>query len=562
MTRKIAVVDCETDPFRRGRTIVAPFLWGFYDGEYYHEFDNTLDLVSFLEDKPIIVYAHNGGKFDWHFLISLIEPFTELLIINGRLSRFRIGRCEFRDSYNILPVSLATYQKTKINYDIMEADVRNEPTNMAEIRAYLNDDCVFLYDLVSRFIFQHGTHLTLATTAFKTWEKMSGRKAPKDEGGIVYDKFKKFYHGGRCQAFKKGIIDDEFQMADICSAYPFAMLRDHPIGLDYIELSYSEWADLPENESGTCMVSLRGKSRGCLPFKGRDRSLYFPNDDISRVYNCTGWEVRAGLNTDALDIEEFLECYYFPEQTNFSEYILHFYSAREAVKKKESRGEILTDDEKADKISNKILMNSLYGKYGSNPSEYHNYQNIPPEYITRNGTILVEDGNGVELEWDFNGDFGRWALISRNLEDEEQRFYNVVTAASITGFVRAYMWRALKVCDDLIYCDTDSIAAHNIGKLPNGFGTSLGQWEIEGNFDHAAVAGRKLYAMHYRGVPWLSASNYKVASKGVRLTPAQIYRIAQGDTVNYTDKSVSFSVYRPPTQLTRSIKMTKNKLIE
>lgn len=562
MPRKIAVVDCETDPFRRGRTIVAPFLWGFYDGEYYHEFENILDLVSFLEDKPLVVYAHNGGKFDWHFLISLIEPFTELLIINGRLSRFRIGKCEFRDSFNIIPVSLATYQKTKINYDIMEKDVRYKTENMREIRAYLRDDCVFLFDLVSRFVGTYGNHLTLATTAVKTWEKMSGRKAPKDIDGEIYEKFRPFYHGGRCQNSVTGIIENDFSMVDICSAYPFAMLRAHPIGLEYVQLSYQEWLDLPPNDQGTCLVRVRGTSRGCLPFKGRDGTLYFPDDSICREYSCTGWEIIAGLETNALDIHDFVECYYFPEQCSFSDYITYFYQSRQAIKNKILKGHKLTDDDKADLIFYKILMNSLYGKFGSNPSSYHNYQNIPSDFITRNGTVMIEDYNGDQYEWDFNGDFGHWALVSKALEEDEMRFYNVATAASITGFVRAYMWRAINACDGLIYCDTDSIAAHSIGTLPGGYGTSLGQWEIEGHFDHGAVCGRKLYAFHKKNMPWLSARNYKVASKGVKLTPAQLYRIARGDTVEYTAKSISFSVHRPAVQLTRSIKAVNKRLTE
>ena len=84
MTKKrtIAVIDCETDPFKRGR-IPAPFIWGFYNGETYEEFTNfnevpstkllkdmrdTSELIPYLQSQDIIVYAHNGGKFDYHFL--------------------------------------------------------------------------------------------------------------------------------------------------------------------------------------------------------------------------------------------------------------------------------------------------------------------------------------------------------------------------------------------------------------------------------------------------------------------------------------------------------------
>lgn len=559
MPRKIATVDCETDPFRKGRVQIAPFLWGLYDGEFYHEFEDILDLVAYLEDKPLIVYAHNGGKFDWHFIISLIEPFTELMIINGRLSKFRIGKCEFRDSFNILPVALSAYQKTEINYDIMEKEERHKPENWQVIRDYLRDDCVFLYDLVSQFIDQYGINLTLAGSAMKQWEKISGLKPPKDEDGQLYEKFKPFYHGGRCQAFSYGVIESDFSMVDINSAYPFAMLHNHPYGIGYIELNHGDWLALDQPEQGTCLLSVVAESGGGLPYKGSDGSLYFPDDYKSRTYCCSGWELIAAIDTGTIRNWHIEEAFYFPDQVDFRDYINEFYSKRQEIKEK---GKDIDKEDKANSIFYKLLMNSLYGKFGSNPHNYANYQNAPPEFINDNGEIIIENDDGLEQAWSFNGDFGNYALITKDLEEDEQRFYNIATAASITGYVRAYMWRALCQCTGLLYCDTDSIAAHSIGTLPGGYGTDLGQWEKEGDFDHGAVCGKKLYAFHKKDTGWKSRKNYKVASKGVKLTPNKIYRIAKGESVTFTPKGVSFSVHRPPAQISRTISMTKKVLPE
>ena len=41
-------------------------------------------------------------------------------------------------------------------------------------------------------------------------------------------------------------------------------------------------------------------------------------------------------------------------------------------------------------------------------------------------------------------------------DDPKDSFYNVATAASITGFVRAFMWRAICDSEEPLYCDTDS----------------------------------------------------------------------------------------------------------
>ena len=89
--KEIWAVDSETDPFKAGR-VPAPFIWGAYNGSEYHSFTKTDDMVDFFLDKDVIVYAHNGGKFDWHFILHRLEQFEPLMVISGRLSKFKIGR--------------------------------------------------------------------------------------------------------------------------------------------------------------------------------------------------------------------------------------------------------------------------------------------------------------------------------------------------------------------------------------------------------------------------------------------------------------------------------------
>jgi len=58
--------------------------------------------------------------------INSDEP---VMVINGRLARFRIGECEFRDSLNIFPnTRLADFGvKNEIDYALMEPDRRTDP---------------------------------------------------------------------------------------------------------------------------------------------------------------------------------------------------------------------------------------------------------------------------------------------------------------------------------------------------------------------------------------------------------------------------------------------------
>ena len=126
------------------------------------------------------------------------------------------------------------------------------------------------------------------------------------------------------------------------------------------------------------------------------------------------------------------------------------------------------------------------------------------------------------------------------LLDEQKRFYNVATAASITGFVRAYLWRHIcairKNGGEVLYCDTDSIAA--IGKIPKDMkiGKELGEWGNDGDFRLAAIAGKKLYAFQRRDGTW------KTAHKGVMIEPEDIVKVARGGEVKYQRAAPSFGI--------------------
>jgi hypothetical protein len=77
---KIAAIDFETDPFSGpGNGDIRPFVGGYFDGDTYAEFwgeDCAERLVAHIKSKPypVIAYAHNGGKFDFTFLLDWLEP--------------------------------------------------------------------------------------------------------------------------------------------------------------------------------------------------------------------------------------------------------------------------------------------------------------------------------------------------------------------------------------------------------------------------------------------------------------------------------------------------------
>jgi len=522
--RKIAVADCETDPFKINR-IPAPFIWGFYDGTIYKEFSTTKEFVAYVSQEKIIIYAHNGGKFDWHFLKEYIPVDQKIMVINGRLASFKIGECEFRDSYNLMPVPLAAYQKTEIDYNIFEKEHRNKPKNKKLISDYLKDDCVFLFELVQTFIDNYGMNLTLAGSAMKFWKKHFYTGDTFNSSRMFFEQIKEFYYGGRVECFEKGIINKNFEVYDINSAYPFAMKHLHPWGYSIKHLN-----ELPKHYK-QCFITLRCISNGAFPYREKS-GLSFPADNELREYHITGWEYYIAKKYNLIKNVEILDVLKFEQQICFTEYVEHFYKLKEAEK----------HGNKAEYLRAKLFLNSLYGKFAANPMKYKDYWTIPANQIRQ-----YQETTDFEFCAMLNDET---ALMQQPLPEEEMHFFNVATAASITGFVRAYLLEAMTKCGNVLYCDTDSIATYGDNSaFP--ISEKLGDWEKEGDFDKGAIAGKKLYAFKYK-----DKNDYKIASKGVRLKYNQIFSIAKGETISYTSEAPTFSLKTGANFITRNIRLT------
>lgn len=520
-----AVADCETDPFKKGR-IPAPFIWGFYDGCDYLEFVTTKQFVDYVSQREMVLYAHNGGKFDWHFLLDYLDEFSDMMIIAGRIAKFKIGKCEFRDSYNILPVPLAAYKKDEIDYAIFEPDKRTIPKNMRAIKDYLRMDCVYLYQLVHEFVSAYGMALTVAGAAMKQWQKITKQKTPKTSQSF-YDGIKPYYYGGRVECFKQGVFKTKFKVIDINSAYPYAMKHLHPYGT-----IASDSDELPKTRAyiERSMITLFGVCRGAFPFPDKT-GLKFPTDDTPREYNVTGWEYLAALDTGALGDHKIRRVLTFNDSIRFDGYVDHFY----AMKNESEKGSPAY-------IFAKLFLNSLYGKFGANPDNYREHIIVSPAHIA----IAEND------DYEHCAFIGPWSLCAKPLDEVKQHYYNVATAASITGFVRAMLWRAISQCKGVMYCDTDSIACQDTGKLKL-HPTDLGAWDVEAECDMAAIAGKKLYAFKISHGD--KKGQYKKASKGVRLEAGDIIKVAQGKNVVYDPIAPSFSVKRGIQFVPRKIEM-------
>lgn len=513
----IGTFDFETDPFLIGR-IPFPFAACiFFAREDYGvlwKSDSNQDFIArvmrALRRLPkCTLYAHNGGRFDFHYLLESAEP-QILQVRNGRVTKMRIGKVTLKDSFPLMPFALEEYRKTKINYAIFKKEKRDQPDNRKRITDYLIDDCANLLELVTGFRKVVGPRDTIGSAAFYNMRQMGLDIQSLNE---THDSmFRPYYYGGRVEAFKKGIHDGRYIYLDINSAYSFAMLSSHAHGSDYIHSR-----TLPRvSDLGNQFIHCIAESRGALPMRSDTGDLLFPHD--RGEFFATGWEIAAGIKTKTLRIDRVLDIWKPQSLINFSEYVKTFFARRLRAKKQ---------SDKIGSIAYKYLLNSGYGKFAQNPRDFKTYCIAP----------LGRDVPGFNWETDF-GAISLWSKPAFH----GWGFFDVATAASITGYVRAMLWQAICSSRDVLYCDTDCIICRS-SSVP--LGDRLGQWKCEhapGVYvKRAAIAGKKLY-----GVEWSRSDDrgaaHKIASKGARLTFREILDLCRGKHVIWTNPAPTFSL--------------------
>ena len=526
---KIATADFETDPFQH-KSVPAPFCGGVYDGTTYLHWWGTDCVKRFLEwletlNEPHTVYFHNGGKFDFFLrdesgyrIIDRIH--SQLRLINGRIVYGKIGMHEVRDSYAILPFPLKDFSTHKeFDYSKMHRD--NRDRNRFEILNYLKQDCVDLFTLCNEFIVEFGDKLTIGQTSIGILKKFH----PFDVGKTDFDKrFRNYYFGGRCQCFANGLLQGPWEIVDVNSMYPAAMRNfRHPVSVQ-CEIT----KDITPRTNFALVIA---KNYGALPIRNTKGSLDF-TQEYGEFY-ATIHEINAGLATGTLEIKRVKHAVEFKHTTTFGEFVDFYMEARN--KAKHEFAETGNQLAKARSLFYKTLLNSSYGKFAQNGSDYMDYQlrrdnvQFPEtecEYQTLSGGKVFcgecEKTKICKKEWQIGQMAFDWILWQR--PSLRPSYYNVAAAASITGAARALLIYGLKSAVEPIYCDTDSIICRQFNGDKDPY--RLGAWKVEGNPDYVAIAGKKLYAC-FVGHPDNAASKcIKQASKGVTITPQEIVRLA------------------------------------
>ena len=296
----------------------------------------------------------------------------------------------------------------------------------------------------------------------------------------------KAYYGGRCEAFQRGYFNEKFYYYDVNSLYPKKMLDTdfpHPNFLKTVNVCQKTFLDY----EGISYISFSvGKIKyPILPrvynVAGFDKLVFGIGENIKGWY--THIEIRKALEL-GYKLNKVYKTYYSTKTINiFKDYVTDLYGRRSSLKNEHSILEIVL----------KLMLNSLYGKFGQ--------KNSISELVNISDLTYKEL---VELQEKLKPVAEGFFYIEKSTFAS---FTNPYFCSYVTGGARILMIDLFN--QGTIYTDTDSIITTI--KIKKNISDKLGDLKLEYKCDQGYFVKSKFYMLHH-------ADGWKVVCKGVRRT--------------------------------------------
>ena len=481
---------------------------GVYDGSTVSYFSCWAAFIEFvkvhIEEKIYHKFiAHFGGSFDY---VSFVEYLTrqtaikyDIVMANSKIVVLYVffgeTRVEFIDSANtFLQTSLAKLceifkvdnpKMEGVDRGNIESEKRKDP---ARYYKYLGLDVISLYQVCKsfeRYLEIDFFPITIASLAMYLYRRKFQKYILFKPRKPVDEFISKSYAGGRVEVFQPG-AHELVHTYDINSLYPSVMRNaKFPVGTPGVALTFHP------DKIGCYHVTFDQADRTIPPLlweKNDINGLEFKYSGEGHFFDA---ELRLamehGVKIDIIKGYVWIHSVYL-----FREFVDYYYNLRQA-----NRGNAM------DYIC-KILLNSLYGKFGQKENKSVlrrlDYFEVKELCLDDNATVRPYDVDRGLYE----------VAHDRNIN---HRVINI--AAQVTSLARTALNREIiKHAGTVVYCDTDSL--HLKDTLPKKqISKKLGKWKAEDSGE-GIYTGRKQYSI-----------GDKVRFKGVRL----VDKLAGGVTV-------------------------------
>ena len=372
-----------------------------------------------------------------------------------------------------------------------------ETTQRESMIAYCRRDVEILreaYFGIFDFCLDFGTtpSITTPSAAMRIFRKAFYQKRGDVQGSqhieAVSKAEREAYHGGRTDTFYKGVpvTDNPIYKYDVNSLYPSCMLGDIPVRYLQRVSGYFDYSEGLLNGSpllGLHDVSLcipEDSAYGFLGLEGlrSDSGLIFPVGE----FRCWVWQPLYEIALEQGYVRECHRIYLYQAEPLFRGYIESLYTLRQKYK---------TEGNSAYDLLTKLLMNSLYGKFGQRAyGKWLELDSDSDEYYQIHGDAEVGilrtlgEVEGVSTPSDYLQLGERiWRYDSSEIGNLSRGSVCSI-AGYITALGRASVWNAMASIIDaggqIYMCDTDSVVSDV--RLPDSMvsDTELGKWKLEG----------------------------------------------------------------------------------
>jgi len=547
-------------------------------------------LDNIKSGTTFYVYAHNLSGFDGILLMKHLLNYTgakvEPLMFNGKLISFKFkfnGKTIiFKDSFLMLPMSLRALCKAfdismdKGHFPVLLDNIMYEGviphfsywTDMSfetyqslsnkykdkiwsykdESIKYCQIDCKVLFIIIQKFnelVFNEfsvniNKTLTLPALAMVIFKTLY---MPKDTIyqllGKVDAYLRQSYTGGAVDAYiphnrvtDSGLFEKLYYY-DVNSLYPFVMSSiKMPVGKPIA--FEGNIRSIDSNAYGFFYCKITSPDYLEHPILQRRITTQDGVRTIAGLGGWVGWICSAEMdNAMRFGYQfEILKGYQFDQANIFEGYVQKMYSLRMEYPRSHPMNLIA-----------KLLMNSLYGKFGMKPesSIVEIYSTSTPEDTIQFNNALDTYGESLEdyLKIDNNYVIVRDNLSNYKYDDQDDLYHgldvNVGIASAVTSGGR--IWMSLLKNNpnyNLYYSDTDSVVIDS--PLPTKLiGNDLGLFKLEYEVDRAVFLAPKVYG-------FITTSGLEIIKvKGLSKTALHNVHITDLEKLLVKDSSLDFT---------------------
>lgn len=454
------------------------------------------------------VYFHNFGHFDGIFILQYYASRKsdkykiKTLVRNHNIYELKVYvrdkfLLRFRDSCTLLPSSLEVLGNTlcpelggkgSLPHSKICVDSLNDYSK--DIIKYLRQDILVLGGVMKRaqqiYWERYGVDvedvMTITSLSMKIFRKkyLDDRKFHIGIPNRNQDTFiRRGYYGGHVDVYKP--YGENLYYYDINSLYPYVM-KNYPMPSG-VPVWHNNLEDVKLDDLfgffEAYVVCPSTIEHPFLPYKDKFGTLIFPTGRFIGVYYSEELKYARELGYKIIPLRGYM---FQKKASPFEGFISDLYKSRLEAKK---------SGDQAMSFVYKILMNSLYGRFGINP------ESIVTEICTQEqlGELLERETFQSAEKLTDNYYIVSYITNSLSIGDDDwkaPKMSAVHIAAAITASARIHMYKHI-ASPDCYYTDTDSIVLGS--PLPDDLvsSTEMGKFKMEYKVNQGFFLAPKCY---------------------------------------------------------------------